>query len=204
MRLLKIVCFIFCLLGGSIVASNTPDPLSMLKSVSDNLLLSLKKERPRVKTNDEWIYRLVDKIVLPHVDTLGMSRSVLGRNAWLNANANQRKAFSQEFTRVIVKTYSSALDAYTDESIRFFPIRGGFEGSSRILVESEVVRRDGSPIPLDYRLILKGNEWKIYDLNVEGVSLLQSFHSQFASELSKGKTIDQIIQDLRKRNRRKS
>lgn len=205
MQIFKWLCLFICLTCNPIViASSTSDPIAMLESVSNKLLVALKKERPRVRDSYEWVYRLVDKIVLPHVDVMGMSRSVLGRNAWLKATPSQRNAFNKEFTRVVVKTYASALDAYTDETIRFFPIRGGFEGYKRIFVKSEIIRRDGPPIPLDYKLILINNDWKIYDLHVEGVSLLQSFYSQFSVELSKGKTIDQLINDLRRRNLEKT
>jgi phospholipid transport system substrate-binding protein len=205
MRLFKLFCLsLFLMLMVTSSVAESPNPVSMLRSVSDDLLSTLKKERPTVKTDDEWIYRIVDRIVLPHVDVMGMSRSVIGRNVWLKSTSAQRNAFSREFTKVIVKTYASALDAYTDETVRFFPIRGGYKGYTRVLVNSEIVRRDGPAIPLDYRLILMNNQWKIYDLHVEGVSLLQSFHSQFSAELSKGKSLDQITRDLRRRNQRKS
>ena len=142
MRLFKLFLLSFCLIfNTTISATPASDPVVMLKSISNELLSTIKKERPAVKNDNEWIYRLVDKIVLPHVDIIGMSRSVLGRNVWLKSTSNQRTAFSKEFTRVIVKTYSSALDAYTNETIRFFPIRGGYEGYRRVLVNSEFVRQ---------------------------------------------------------------
>lgn len=182
------------------LAMARPNPTAMLQSTSEELMTALQHDRPmQDKADATWIYRLVDQIVLPHVDTLGMSRSVLGRNAWLAATPKQRAAFSRAFTRVVVQTYASALDAYTDETIQFFPLRENYEVVSRVFIKSAIVRPDGPPIPLHYKLIFIDGHWKIYDLYVEGVSLLQSFYSQFSSKLARGETLEQLIHELQQR-----
>lgn len=203
MKFIKFIMMLFCCLyvNVSLAAPLEQDPILLLTSISQNLFTALKQERPQVKThNDEWIYKIVERIILPHVDLEGMSRSVLGREAWYQSSPQQRSEFSHAFTRVVVKTYASALDAYTDETIKFFPIRGGLQGERRVLVNSQVLHVNGPPVPLDYRLIRFDQRWKIYDLNVEGVSLLQSFYSQFMAELSTGKTVDQLTQELKERH----
>lgn len=184
------------------IAAEAPNPMVMMKSVSDQMLASLKQNRPKLKANPRLVYRLVDDILLPHVDVMGMSRSVLGRRAWTSASQGQQKEFSKAFTNVVVNTYASALNAYTNETIQFYPIRGGYQGKSRISVYSKILRNDGPPVPVSYSLALINGEWKVYDLNVEGVSLLQSFHAQFASALSQGKTVAQLTRDLQKRDKR--
>lgn len=193
---------IFIGLEFSILAAPPNSPMPMLQETTQEVLKGLRTEKPAVKPkNDQWLYALVRRVVLPHVDVDGMSRSVLGRNVWLPANDKQKKDFIDAFTQVVINTYSSALNAYTNETIKFLPLRGNITGQTNLLVNSRVIREDGPPVALDYRVILMGNEWKIYDLVVEGVSLLQSFHAQFASELSKGKNLNQLIIDLQKRNR---
>jgi len=201
MKLYRLLAFLLCFAFGVSFAAQTPDPMKTLNSVADRMLASLKRNRPRLKRNPRLIYRLVEKILLPHVDTRGMSRSALGRNAWKSASSAQRRAFTREFTDVVIGTYASALNAYKDERIEFYPIRGGYQGKRRVFVRSKIIRSDGPPIPLSYRLILMGGRWKVYDLNVEGVGLLQSFRAQFADELSQGKSVTQITSELRQRNR---
>jgi len=180
-------------------AKAAPNPMVQMKSVTNQMLAALKKNRARLKRNPKYINRLVRRIVLPHADVKGMSRSVVGRTAWKSSSKSQQAAFSKAFTNVVIRTYASALNAYTDETVKFYPVRGGYQGKRRVEIHTRVIRSDGPPIPVNYRLALKKNNWKIYDLNVEGVGLLQSFYAQFQDELSRGKTLTQITRELRRR-----
>lgn len=186
------------------VAASAQDPMAMLQSVSDQMIAALKKERPNLKKDPSLIYQLTNRILVPHADVAGMSRSVLGREAWQNATPAEQKAFTQAFKDVIIRTYSGALNAYTDETIKFHPLRGGYAGKRTVEISSDIIRTDGPSVPVNYRLALLNGEWKVYDLNVEGVSLLQSFRSQLSAELSQGKTVGQIAEDLQQRHQQKS
>jgi phospholipid transport system substrate-binding protein len=197
--LVSLIGFSFCVNS----MAQAPDPMVMLKSVSDQMIGSLKKNRSRLKRNPKLIFKLVDRILLPYVDQAGMSRSVVGRRTWTRASKAQQRQFVRLFTNVVIDTYASALNAYTDESIRFYPIRGGYQGKKRIEVHSKVIRDDGPAVSVNYRLALKRNKWFIYDLNVEGVSLLQSFRAQFSAQISQGKTLADLNKILRNRNRKK-
>ncbi|MEK6731746.1 MAG: ABC transporter substrate-binding protein [Pseudomonadota bacterium] len=199
----KIMIGLFILLLSTAAMAATPDPMIMMRSMSDQMLSTLKKERANLKKDSELLYSLVNKIVVPHVDTAGMARSVLGRTVWQEATAAEQSAFIEAFKRVVVNTYSSALNAYSDETIKFFPIRGGYEGQQRIKVNSEVIRTDGPPVAVNYSLALFTAVWKVYDLNVEGISLLQSFRAQFSEQISQGKNITQITQELRQQKKGK-
>jgi len=194
----KWLTFLFCLMFSAVVFAQS-DPMNVLQPISNQMLAALKANRSRLKSDPNLVYRLVNQIVVPHVDVVGMSRSVLGRTAWRSASSAQQQAFTNAFKRVVINTYSSALNAYTDETMRFFPIRGGYQGKTRVQVYSQVVRKSGPPVPVSYRMILMSGQWKVYDLNVEGVSLLQSFHAQFADQLSQGKSVAQITNDLNRR-----
>lgn len=178
-----------------------PNPMALMKNVSNKMLTSLKQNRSKLRSNPKFIYTLVKRIIVPHADLPGMSRSVLGRNAWQNANKAQKQAFINAFTNVMIGTYASALNVYQDETIKFFPIRGGYQGKKRINIQSQVIRSDGPPIPLNYKLALINNQWKIYDLNVEGIGLLQSFYAQFQAKLSQGQSVSQITRNLQRRKR---
>ena len=176
-------------------------PISMLKQTTDQIINELKVNRASIQRSHKAVYRIVNRILLPHVDMRGMSRSVLGRFYWKKASGAQQKRFTSEFTRLVVHTYSGALAQYTNERVIFFPIRGGYQGKRRVQVKSLVKRKGAPNIPISYRVILLGGNWKVYDMSVEGVSLLQSFRSQFRAELSRG-TMEQLIQRVKRHNAR--
>jgi len=182
--------------------SATPNPTTMLNTMTQQLLSSLKQNRAKLKSHPTFVYSLVDKILLPHVDKVTMAQSVLGRQGWMRATPAERKAFTDEFTNTVIRTYASALNAYTDETVKYFPIRGGYEGKQFVQVNSQIVRPDGPPVPIIYSMILKGEAWKVFDMNVEGISLLQSFRSQFSAQLSQGMSVASIISNLKAHNQK--
>ncbi|KTD39260.1 toluene tolerance protein Ttg2D [Legionella nautarum] len=168
-------------------------PISMLETTSNQILATLKQNKANLKNNTQVIYQAVEHYLLPNVDVSGMSRSVLGRKAWGEASSAEKQQFSRAFTQLVIRTYSTPLAEYTDETVKFLPIRGSLE-SRFIRVNSIIVRSKGKNIPLSYSLISKNGQWKIYDLSVEGVSLLQSFRSQFAEALQNSSMQDLIKQ----------
>ena len=99
----------------------------------------------------------------------------------------------------MVHTYSSALAAYQDQTVKFFPLRGNLDGQTHIQVNSQILQNGGPPITVNYRLVLEGGEWKVFDFSVDGVSMLESFRSQFATELSNG-NLDALIKKLANHN----
>ena len=184
----------------SINAYATMSPVTMLETVSNQAISELKSHQMTLKTNKEVVYRIINGILLPHIALEDMARVALGRNAWAAATAQQRQQFVKEFTTLMVRTYSSALAAYTDETVKFFPVRGGYENQTRVDVESKIIRDGGPPVSVQYRLILKGAQWKVYDISVEGISILESFRSQFSDELSQG-SLTSLLSKLQEHNR---
>lgn len=175
------------------------DPIATVKSVADQMIGHLQQNRATLKTNPSLVYSLANRIIVPRADLDEMSRRVLPPVIWNQASPGQRSEFKREFTTVLVRTYASALASYTDQTIQFYPIRGGSQGRSTVTVNSEIVRSDGPSIPVKYSLILRGSDWKLYDMTVEGVSMLQSFRSQFADKLSQG-NMASLIHALRQHN----
>jgi len=174
-------------------------PLNMLKTTSSNLLNELEAKHANLQTNPVLAYDIVRRLLLPHVDVQSMSRSALGREVWFKANAQQRKNFTREFTTLLIHTYASALANYSGETVKFFPLRGSIEGRTRVQVDSVIFQPNGPNIPVSYRVILRGNQWKVYDITVDGVSLLQNFRSQFAAELSQY-NLNHVIERLKEHN----
>ena len=122
-----------------------------------------------------------------------MSRSVLGRQAWSRATPNEKKEFTSAFTQLVIRTYASPLAEYSGETVQFLPQHGAVD-SRFTRVSSVISRSNGQRIPLSYNLVSKNGQWKIYDLSVEGVSLLQSFRSQFGQVLQNASMKDLIAE----------
>lgn len=175
------------------------DPVAVLNSVANDMIASLKAKEMTLKTNPAQVYSLAYKLIVPHADLDYMSQRVLPPQTWGNASPAQRADFKKEFTTLLVRTYASALADYSDQTVRFYPVRGGYAGKSTVQVKSEIVRSDGPTIGVTYSLVAQGSEWKLFDIIVEGVSMLESFRSQFADKLSSG-DITQLVASLQQHN----
>ena len=177
--------------------SEASSPVPMLQDTSNHILAVLQQNKSKLASNPSIIFNAVQQYMVPHVDVEGMSRSVLGRQAWTNASASDRNEFKQVFTQLVIRTYASPLAEYSNETVQFAPVRGPLS-SQFIRVNSTIVRPSARNIALSYSLINQGSQWKIYDLSVEGVSLLQSFHSQFAQVLQNS-DMKALIKEMRER-----
>ena len=201
MKVKILSCFAFLLYTLSFVAYAIESPLPMLQSASQQMLARLKTSK-ELKHNAAFIENTVREILVPHFDLQTMSHMVIGREAWSQATPAQHKQFIEDFTLLLIRTYSTALSSYNDQSIEFYPVRGNVEGQIQTQVDSKIVRREGPSIPVSYRLKLTDNFWKVYDFSVDGVSLIESFRSQFASELTQG-GMTQLLQKLSEHNKQK-
>lgn len=201
MRVFKTILLVACMSLSQMMAAQS-SPVPMLERSANDIIATLKDNKSSLKSNPSIIYKAVETYLLPNVDVAGMSRSVLGRQAWNKATASERTQFSQAFTRLVIRTYSSPLAQYSDETIQFLPLRGSLN-SRFIRVNSVIVRSKGQNIPLSYSLVTKNGQWKIYDISVEGVSLLQSFRSQFAQALQHS-SISEVIKEMQKKQAQKA
>lgn len=182
--MMKIKTFVFGLIIAAaphVWAQTSAVP--MLESASNQIIHTLKENQSTLKTNHAIIHQAVERYLLPHVDTTGMSRSVLGRNAWNKATAAEKQEFTRAFTQLVVRTYSAPLAEYSGETITFSPQQDAASASRFARVNSVIKRPNGQVIPLSYALVQQGGSWRVYDLSVEGVSLLQSFRNQFSQVL---------------------
>lgn len=185
-----------CLLSTAIAAS---DPVTQLSQTADKMIEALKTNKTAIKSNPAMTESLARQILLPQVDVELMAKLALGRNGWNNASSQQRADFTQAFTTLMVRTYAAAFAAYTDEVVKFYPLRPGDIEDGRVQIKSEILQSGGPAIPVNYRLLQQGNDWKVYDINVDGVSLIQSFQSQFSGQLAQG-GMDQLLVALNKHN----
>ena len=183
------------LAGPSHAAEEAPDAL--IKRVSGEVMAAVKSD-PAIQAGDiSRIVALVDSKIMPNVDFSRMTASAVGRY-WRQATPEQQKQLQEEFKTLLVRTYSGALSAVKDQTVSYRPMRSAPE-DTEVVVRSEV-RGRGDTIQLDYRLAKTGDVWKIYDLNVLGVWLVDTYRSQFAQEIG-AKGIDGLIATLVQRNK---
>ena len=166
------------------VAIAAGSPMDTLQSASNQLIGALKQHKATIKSNPALVEKLARQIVLPHIDLPTMARLALGRDAWLKASAAQQQQFMTQFTTLMIRTYSTALASYTNQTIQFLPMRGAY--TSQAQVYTKIIQPGGPAIPVTYKMVLRGGQWLVYDFSVDGVSLIQSFRSQFAQSLNKG------------------
>lgn len=180
--------------GGLHAAEEAPD--AMVKRISTEVLDAVKAD-PAIQAGDvSRITALVDNKIMPSVNFSRMTASAVGR-FWRQATPDQQKRLQQEFKTLLVRTYSGALGEVKEHTLSFKPLRAKPE-DTEVVVRSEV-RGRGEPIQLDYRLEKTPSGWKIYDLNVLGVWLVETYRSQFAQEIN-SKGIDGLIASLAQRN----
>lgn len=176
-------------------------PVATLENVADQMLTYLQRNQSQLARNPKIIHHIVDRVLVPHIDVDRMAGAVIGRRYWEKATPAQRKAFITEFKYLVVSTYSAALASYDDDTIRFYPLRKHSIHQKRVRVRSVIIRKSGQRIPISYNLVKNNNRWEVYDFSVEGISMVQSYHSQFASLLARG-GMPALLKRLAAHNRR--
>lgn len=174
-------------------------PEAILENATQTMLSSLKSNHADLKQNPNKLYDIVDNILVPHVDTEYMAKWVVGRQYWSAASEDQRKRFVTEFKRMVVRSYASSLLAYSNQEVTYYPIKGEVEGKSKVQVSSVIKQPNGETIKVAYRLLRAGSTWKVYDIIIEGVSLMQGFQSQFADDLRQ-MGLERLIEKLHAHN----
>jgi phospholipid transport system substrate-binding protein len=179
-------------------ADEAPDV--MIKRLSDEVLAAIKADKAIQAGDTNRILALVDTKIMPNVNFQRMSAAAVGP-AWRQATPEQQKRLQDEFKILMVRTYSGALSQVDDQTVSIKPQRSG-PTDTDVVVRTEI-RGRGDPIQLDYRLEKtpgQGAGWKIYNLNVLGVWLVETYRTQFAQEIS-AKGIDGLIATLIERNK---
>ncbi len=175
-------------------------PEALIKRLSDEVLDTIKNDKAIQAGDTGKVISLVDSKVMPNVNFQRMTAAAVGP-AWRQATPEQQKRLQDEFKTLLVRTYSGALSQVNDQTITVKPQRSS-PGDTEVVVRTEVKGR-GDPIQLDYRLEKTpgvGAGWKIFNLNVLGVWLVETYRSQFSQEIN-AKGIDGLIAALADRNK---
>lgn len=177
-------------------AAKAPDQL--VRDLSNEVLGAIKADKELKSGDVNRVLKLVDEKILPYVDFQKMTQLAVGRG-WRQATPEQRTTLTREFRTLLVRTYSGALSQVSDHQVTMRPFRGQ-PSDTDVMVRTSIVASRGDPIQLDYRLEKTDAGWKIYDVNILGVWLVENYKTQFASQINAG-GVDGLIKTLTDRNR---
>lgn len=180
-------------------AADAISPDKQVQQVTQDIIATLEANKDELSSNPQKVLAIVDEKILPHFDFGYMSQLVLGRH-WRSASSEQKSNFTTEFRRLLVKTYSNALADFSGQDVEFAPYRGK-PGAEDATVSMEILPKAGPSIPLDYSLYLKDDAWKVYDVNIDGLSLVTNYRRTFSADI-KNDGLDALIQQLRDKNNR--
>ena len=197
---LFVFSWVVALLFQASVAVSAVLPEQVVRQTSDQILQELMSRKQELQESPGMIYDLVEHIVLPRFDFQRMSQLVLGKY-WRRATPEQKEAFVSAFRQLLVRTYATALLNYSGQEIAYLPNRQEAKGGDA-MVNTEVKAAGALPIPINYRLSMKESEWLVYDVSIDGISLVSNYRTSFASQIRRYKLAG-LIRKLEQRNQQR-
>lgn len=178
-------------------AAAAMSPTQTIQQTSEQVIARVQKDKDALREDPLRLSQLVDELVFPNFDFDRMGRWVLGKN-WKQASPAERTRFVEEFRGLLVRTYATALLEYSDRKISYLP--DTTEPDARqATVRSEIEMPGAQPVPLTYRMVRTRDGWKVYDVSVEGVSLISTYRAAFAQEIRSG-GMEGLLRSLSERN----
>ena len=190
--------FIGLVLAVSPLFAQEEAPDVKIKKVTEDVLTIVRQDKDIQSGNTQKAIELVEARVLPHFNFQHMTALAMGRD-WNKASPEQKKRLSEEFKTLLVRTYSNALTSYRDQTLRYKPFKMQ-PGETDVVIKTEIVQPGAKPIQLDYSLEKQGNDWKVYDVIVAGVSLVSNYRDTFNQEV-RANGVDGLIQMLVNKNK---
>ena len=183
--------------GPALAADTPPDVLA--RSTTQEVIAILKQDQEIKSGNMSKVYQLVEAKILPNFDFNRMTQLAVGKN-WPRATAQQKQALVTQFRNLLVRTYSASLTAFTNQTVEFRPLTMKPDDTD-VTVHSEIRQPGGQPIPIDYSMYKTSFGWKVYDVTIDGVSLVTNYRASFASTIRQ-KGIDGLIKTLAEQSAR--
>jgi len=183
----------------SISAGANEAPDELVRRSTNEILAAIKADKDLQAGNQAKIEKLAEEKVLPYFNFARMTQLAVGRN-WRDANDAQKKTLIDEFRNLLIRTYSTSLSQFRNQTIDVKPLKIA-AADTEVVVKTQVNQPGGQPIPIDYSLEKAANGWKVYDVLIDGVSLVTNYRSSFNTEIQKS-GIDGLIKSLADRNAR--
>lgn len=192
------VSFLFAVLAPLAAAQAALAPDALVRSVTEEVIDIVKQDKDIRSGNTKKTIALVEQKVLPHFNFTRMTALAMGIN-WRKATPEQQKMLVEEFRALLVRTYSTALTTYRNQTIEYKPLRAQ-PTDTDVMVRSEVRQSGAEPVSIDYSMEKTSSDWKVYDVAVGGVSLVTTYRDTFANEVRNG-GIEGLLKSLTDKNR---
>ena len=186
---------IYCALGVAHAEVTAPDDL--IKNTVQEVIAIIKQDKDIQAGDQKKITALVDAKVLPHFDFARMTQLAVGKY-WRTATPEQKKSLVTEFRNMLVRTYTKVFTVYRDQAVEVKPSRMA-AGDTEVTVKTVINKPGSQPIPVDYEMKIAADGWKVFDISIEGVSMVMSYRGTFASKIQES-GIDGLIKTLSDKN----
>jgi phospholipid transport system substrate-binding protein len=196
---LSMLLLVLATMGKANVAMADMAPDVLVKTTADEVLEIVKNDKDIQAGDQKKIFKLAEEKILPNFNFERVSHLVLGKY-WTRATKDQQEAFQREFRSLLLRTYATALSKYRNQKIEYKPLRAQ-PGDTKVTVKTQVIQPDGPPIAIDYSLEKLPEGWKVYDIVIEGVSLVTNYRGQFGNEIRQS-SLDGLIQKLTDKNKK--
>lgn len=191
--------FLLTMSALAVAASAATPPIEIVRTTTDNVLERVKTDKETLRAQPGKMYDLVSELIFPHFDFAIMAQWVLG-DSWAGADQATRAAFVDQFRKLLVRTYATALIEFSDQTIAY-PDADAAPAASTATVRQEISQPGSALIPIVYRLHNKTGDWKVFDVSVDGVSLIKTYRASFAAAI-KNDGLPALIQSLETKNQR--
>jgi phospholipid transport system substrate-binding protein len=179
-------------------AAEITAPDALAKSVTDEVLVILRADKEIQAGNQKKVYDLIETKIAPHFNFTTMTRLAMGKN-WSQASPDQRKALTSEFRVLLVRTYTTAFTQYSNQTIEYRPTKVA-PNDDDVMVKSLIRQPSGQPVAVDYSMEKTDHGWKVYNVKIEGISLVENYRNTFNTEVQKS-GIDGLVKALAEKNR---
>ena len=176
------------------VTALAQSPVAVIRDASSELATQLAERRDELAADRQALYAMVNDIILPRFDRRYAAQLVLGRN-WRSASTEQRNAFIEAYYNNLLRTYADGVLEFDQDKIEILPFRGD-ESKGRVMVKTRVTLNDGTVVPVDYGLSNRSDDWKVFDVVIEGISYVRNFRAELNSEIQSS-SLDAVIERLR-------
>jgi len=179
-------------------AADMLPPDTLARSVTDDVLRLLRSDKELAAGNPRRMAELIETKVAPHFEFTSMTKLAMGRN-WSRANTEQKKSLTDEFRTLLVRTYTTAFTQYKDQTVEYRAVRIAPDETD-VVVKSLIKQPSGQPVAVDYRMEKTEKGWKVYDVKIEGISLVENYRNTFNTEIQKN-GVDGLIKSLADKNK---